>query len=77
MENKELESEIKELEKEQKEYETEMLNNQLKNPAEVWEMVEERITSYDALTELDLKLENLARGDNSSYDVLQAHLNSV
>ena len=77
MENKELQADIEELQAEQKEYETEMFNNQLKSPAEVWELTEDKITSYDALSELNLKLETLARGNNTSNDVLQAHLNSV
>ena len=77
MENKELQADTEELQAEQEKYETEMFNNQLKSPAEVWEMTEDRITSYDALTELNLKLETLARGNNTSNDILQAHLNSV
>ncbi len=76
-EQKALQKELAELTAEQEQFETEYLNNQLKSPAEVWEMTEDRITSYDALTELNLKLEALARGGNPSYDIFDSHVNSV
>ncbi|RLA58955.1 MAG: hypothetical protein DRQ78_11240 [Epsilonproteobacteria bacterium] len=74
---KELQGELDELEAEQRKNERDYLNKQLKDPAEIWIMTEDRITSYDALTELNMKLERLASGNNKAYEAFNSHTNTV
>ena len=75
-EMEELQAEYDEANEEQRKVETELLNKHLKSPAEVWLMSEDRITSFDALSELNRKMEALI-GKDVSFTLMQTNVNSV
>ena len=71
-----LQAEYEELEEEQRKYDQENLSNMLKNPSAVWLAMEDRITSYDALTEVDRKTKELVSGDKS-FLMWNSNVNTV
>ena len=73
---KELQKEYRELKEQEDEYNKEVLGNALKNPAEVWVMTEDRIMSYDALQELQIKI-NAVTGSDENHQTWNTNVNSV
>ncbi len=61
----ELQDDLDKLNEEQKEIDSELLNNSLKNPAAVWGIMEDRVTSYDAITNTDITVAKMVTGDDS------------
>ncbi len=60
-----LKGEYDELLEEQKDYESQTLSNVLKNPASVWGIMEDRVTSYDAITNTDIGIQQKVGADES------------
>ncbi len=75
-EAQELNKDVAELEEEQKEIERETLSNQLKSPAEVWLVGEDRVTSYDAIANMDLTMQNLVNGTDS-FNTWNSNVNAT
>ncbi len=64
-EKKELQDDIDKLQEEEDKYNAEMLSDSLKSPMAVYEQVEERLTSYDALNEHDIKVSQVIGMDKN------------
>ena len=74
--NKELQAEYNELIAEEDAYNKENLNNALKNPAAVYTMSEDRLSSYDAITEIQIMLDS-KHGRDDNYTAWDVTVNSV
>jgi len=72
----ELQSELDEIGEENDKMATENLNNQLKAPMEVWYNMEGRLTSYDVLSEMNLKIEQTV-GQDKNFSIWYSDRNSV
>ncbi|RLA59132.1 MAG: hypothetical protein DRQ78_11020 [Epsilonproteobacteria bacterium] len=72
----ELQSELDEIGEENDKMATENLNNQLKSPMEVWYNMEGRLTSYDVLSEMNLKIEQTV-GQDKNFSIWYSDRNSV
>ena len=75
-EKEEMDAEMAYLEEEERKYNEEMLDNALKKPAEIWIMSEDRITSYDALFELDMSISSKI-GHDMNFLVWESNVNAV
>ena len=71
-----LQDELNVLEAEAEEAEAENLSNQLKNPAAVYVMMEDSITSYDAISNIDNKIQATV-GKDKSFAMWDSNVNSV
>ena len=74
-ENEELRADTEAYEEEQRAYEQEILNNQLKSPAEVWVLMEDKITSPDMLTTLNQYIQSSV-GQDKSFAIWYSNVNS-
>lgn len=75
-EKKELDKAQEELTALEDDYNKEVLSNQLKHPAAVYLLVEDRLTSYDALSEMSRMSQQMTGGD-ANYTTWYSNVNSV
>ncbi len=75
-EQKNLEKELAIMEAEADKNEMEILSNQLKNPAAIYELMEEELHSPDMLSKLDREIQS-GIGQNKSFSIWNSNCNSV
>ena len=76
MEMEELQGDLDKLNEEQEKMDTATLNKHLKNPAEVWLMVEDKVSSYDAISNISVEIQSKI-GRDKNFTAWETNLNSV